>query len=328
MLQIAIIGMGLVGTSLGMALRSADEKEALLGPVTIVGYDKDPHAVTNARGRLAIDRPARNLEDALHEAQLVILAVPPQALREVLATSAPLLPHGAVVTDVASTKAQILEWVRELLPRTVDFIGGHPMAGKEQSGAAAADPKLFKGAVYCLTPTPLARPTALELVDAMVQQIGAKPYYIDPVEHDSYVGGISHLPFLLSTLLVEVTSRSPAWKEMAPLAATGFRDMSRLASGDVEMHHDICMTNQAALTRWIDDMIALLLEVRSDIETSDSEKIQALFTHAREVREVWLASRPNVRPGETDFENMGGVDVQRPSLFGRFGSGRPPRSRR
>src|SRR5207247_139456 len=111
-------------------------------------------------------------------------------------------------------------------------------------------------------------------------------------------GGISHLPFLLSTLLVEVTSRSPAWKEMAPLAATGFRDISRLASGDVEMHRDICITNRAALTRWIDDMVALLREVRSEIEASDSEKLQAMFDHAREAREAWLVSRPSMRPGE------------------------------
>ena len=107
------------------------EKEAQLGPTVITGYDQNRRATGEARGRLAIDREARSLEDALRDAQLVIVAVPVQSIRAVFSQIAPLLPNGAVVTDVASTKAQVLEWARELLPATVEFIGGHPMAGKE-----------------------------------------------------------------------------------------------------------------------------------------------------------------------------------------------------
>jgi prephenate dehydrogenase len=327
MIRITIIGMGMIGTSLGMALRSADEKESPLRQIQVTGYDRSNRATSDARGRLAIDREVRSLGEALREAQLVVVAVPVQAVREVFTAIAPVLPSGCVVTDVASVKSQVMDWARELLPTTVEFVGGHPMAGKERSGASAAEPDLFKSAVYCLTPSPRARQGAIDLVDAMVRQVGAKPYFIDPDEHDAYVAGVSHLPFLLSTALVELTTASPGWKEMAPLAATGFRDVSRLASGDPEMHRDICITNRAALTRWLDDAARLLLELREQVEAGDGDKLLALFERAREARERWLAGRPNLRPGEAEFENIVGSPLDRPTLFGWFGRGSRARKR-
>jgi len=327
MIRITVIGMGLIGTSLAMAIRDAEAKDAPLGPTVITGFDKDRRALGDARGRLAIDREARSLADALHEAQLVVVAVPVQAVRDVFREIAPLLPNGAVVTDVASTKSQVMEWARELLPTTVEFIGGHPMAGKEQSGPAGADARLFKGAIYCLTPSQRARPQSIELVEAMVRQVHAKIYYIDAAEHDAYVAGVSHLPFMLSTALIDLVSSSPGWKEMAPLAATGFRDISRLASGDAEMHRDICMTNQAALARWLEDAARLLLDLRDQVADGDEDRILEFFQRAHAARESWLDSRPNLRPGEEDFEDISRVGAVRPSLFGRLG-GKPPQRKR
>lgn len=313
MIRIAIIGMGLIGTSLGMALRSADERDAPLGKIEVVGYDEQARAVKEARGRLAIDREARSLEEAVREAHIIVLATPVKTIEMLFGQLSTLLPAGVVVTDTASTKAEVLQWSQRL-PSGVDFIGGHPMAGREQSGGQAADPDLFKDAIYCLTPSISARQAAIDAVVGMVERAGAKPYYIDPVEHDAYVGGISHLPFLLSTALVEVTSSSAGWREMAPLAATGFRDISRLASGDVTMHRDICLTNRAALIRWINDTVNHLLDVRGALEDADAERLQQLFEHARAVREEWLESRPNMRPGEAEFQDMG--RIERPGLFG------------
>lgn len=322
MLEITIIGMGLIGTSLGMALRTADANQSPLGAITVTGYDTSRSAVDEARGRLAIDRPTYNLKDALGKAQVVVLAVPAGMLRTLFSEIAPLLQHGAVVTDVASTKSDVVEWACELLPRTIEFVGGHPMAGKEQSGARAADPDLFQGAVYCLTPGPNTRQNAMDVVHAMVDQVGAKPYFIDPAEHDSFVAGISHLPFILSAMLVETVSRSPSWREMAPLAATGFRDISRLASGSTEMHRDICLTNSAAITRWIDDMQTRLDTFRDLVQQHDSDALLEVFAHANTEREKWLESKPNMRPGEADFQNISGVHPERPSLFGRRGRNR------
>jgi len=321
--QVTIIGMGLIGTSLGLALRLPDEADAPLGKTVVVGYDRSSRTAGDARGRLAIDRVAATLADAVAGAQVVVLAVPVQAVRGLFNELALLLQPGTLVTDVASTKAEVMAWAEELLPRHVDFIGGHPMAGRERSGPEAADPKLFEGAIYCLTATPRTRPESLETLDALVRQIRAKPYHIDPHEHDAYVAGVSHLPFVLSAALVEATSRSPGWKEMMALAATGFRDISRLASGDVEMHRDICMTNREAVTRWIDETTRVLLDLRDALETGDAQHVQGLFERARAAREDWLDSRPNMRPGEESFESLSGAQVERPSLFGRLG--RPPK---
>ncbi len=191
MIRVSIIGLGLIGASLGMALRSADVKESPLGEIEVVGYDRDGRAVKEARGRLAIDKEARTLADAVRDTQIVVLATPVRAMREVLAQLAGLLPAGAIVTDVASTKAQVGRWAAELLPATVSYCRRPPMAGKEQAGAAAADPDLFKGAIYCLTVTPTAHQEAVDTIEALVRTVGAKPYDIDPDEHDAYVAGIA-----------------------------------------------------------------------------------------------------------------------------------------
>lgn len=323
MIRITIVGLGLIGTSLGMALRSADEQTSPLGQLEVVGYDPDKRAQSEARGRLAIDRGTDSLDEAVRDAHIVIIATPVQAVRATLAQLSALLPAGAVVTDTASTKAQVCAWAHEFLPDSISFVGGHPMAGKEQAGARAADPDLFKDAIYCLTPAPNAQPEAIDAVQALVTTVGARPYYIDPDEHDAYVAGVSHLPFLLSTALIETTSRSPAWKEMALLAATGFRDISRLASGDPVMHRDICLTNRAALTRWINDTITFLVEVRGHLEASDATQFDAIFEHAKQVRDEWLHNKPYLRPGEEALQNFD--QIERPGLFKRF---RPPDKKR
>ncbi len=288
-MHITIIGMGLIGTSLGMALRTAPPAARKLPAAPhITGYDANPHACRRARERLAIDTVAATLPAAVAQAQLVVLAVPVLTVRVLLHELAPLLPAGAVVTDVASTKAAVCAWAHDLLPAHVDFVGGHPMAGREQSGPDAADAALFRGARYCLTPTPDTRAPALHLVTAMVETLGARLSFIDPDKHDAYVAGISHLPFLLSTMLIEVTAASPDWNAMAPLAASGFRDISRLASGDPQMHRDICLTNQATIVRWINDAVACLLAIREHLEAQDAAALDALFVHARNIREAWL----------------------------------------
>ncbi len=326
MIRIAIVGMGLIGTSIGMALRSADERDSPFGKLTITGFDQNRRHTADARGRLAIDREASSLSEAVRDAQLIILAVPVQAIPEMLRSLVTLAPAGSIITDVSSTKAQVLAWAREILPTTVDFIGGHPMAGRERSGPASADPNLFKEAIYCVCPATGVREQAVAVIEALVSQIGAKLYFIDPIEHDAYVAAVSHLPFVFSAALVETASRSPAWREMAPLAATGFRDLTRLASGDPEMHRDICMTNREALSRWIDEAISTLSDIRERLDANQSDHILDMFRHAQEVRESWLESKPHMRPGEADFESISNVRPERPNLFGRLG--RPPGDKR
>jgi prephenate dehydrogenase len=301
---IAILGMGLIGTSLGLALHSPEATDLPLGNSHIVGYDQNPDATRVARARLAIDQRAGSIAEAVRDAQIVVIATPVQAVRMVFLQLAPHLQErdGTIVTDVASTKEQVCRWAAELLPDGVAFVGGHPMAGREQAGPEAAIPDLFRGAIYCLTPGPTTSQHAVDTVELLVKAVGARPYYLDPQEHDGYVAGISHLPFVLSTALVEVVGRSAGWKEMSTLAASGFRDLSRLASGDAVMHRDICLTNRTALTRWLNETIGFLLEMRQHLENEDADQIEALFQQARELRETWLTSRPGVRSGEEAFQ--------------------------
>jgi prephenate dehydrogenase len=301
--------MGLIGTSLGMALRNADTQATPAGEIHVTGYDHDSRATSAARDRLAIDRKARNLEEAVADAQLVVLATPVQAIYDLLNSLAPLLDKGSIVTDVASTKAQVCDWARELLPAHVDFVGGHPLAGREQSGAGAADPTLFQGAIYCLTPDLHVSQHALQRIETLVLAVGAKPYYIDPHEHDAYVAGVSHLPFVLSAALMRVASHSPAWREMSLLASSGFRDVSRLASGDPLMHRDICLTNRAALIRWIDELMGTLSDVRNLLDQEDTEHLEAFLRDAQQQRDAWLTTMPDTRPGEEQY--MQGPQIER-----------------
>ena len=323
MLKVAIIGMGLIGTSIGMALRNAEERDSPLGQIQVVGYDENRRATAEARNKLAIDKEMPSLAEAVREAQLVIIAVPVRATQDILRSLVTLATPGAVITDVSSTKVDVLAWAESLLPDSLHFVGGHPMAGRELSGPAAAESTLFKEAIYCLCPLVTTHPDAVALVEAMVKQIGAKPYFIDPQEHDAYVGGVSHLPFLLSSALVKTVTQRPAWREMAPLAATGFRDITRLAAGSPVMHRDILSTNREAMVHWINEMAQVLLDVRDLLEDKQDEELLQLFEEAQQQREEWLDTRPNMRPGEAEFENISGFTPERPNMFGF--KRRPPR---
>lgn len=280
--RIAIIGLGLIGGSLGLAL-----KKAKATGTGIVGFSRRWETIVKAKECGVIDQAARDLASAVAGANLVIIATPVMTIKEVLERiSEHLLPE-CVVTDTGSTKAKIMQWADEYLPPGVSFIGGHPMAGKETSGVDEADADLFRGCVYCLTPAPEASSQAIQAVVRLVETIGAKPLFIDAEEHDNLVAGVSHLPILLSAAFVSATIKSPSWAEMSKLAARGYRDLSRLASGNPGMSRDICLTNQEQIVYWIGRYIEELGEYRRLIG-EDSEELGKAFARAREARERWL----------------------------------------
>ncbi len=287
--RVAIVGLGLIGGSLGMALRAA-------GGWEVVGHNRHHEAAGRARKMGAIDRAEWNLPKALEGADVVVLAVAPMAMQKVMADVAPHLEPGAVVTDVASTKGDVLAWASAILPEHVHFVGGHPMAGKEVAGIDAAEATLFRGSTYCILPGERCAPEAVSRVEAIVRAIGAVPYYLDPAEHDSYVAAISHLPFVAASALVASVTASPSWRDMAKLAAGGFRDSTRTASADVVMHRDICLTNREAIVRWIDAFTDELRGVR-DLLTQDlpadvrQAELERYFANAKEQRDRWLATR-------------------------------------
>ncbi|HZO70822.1 MAG TPA: prephenate dehydrogenase, partial [Ktedonobacteraceae bacterium] len=278
--RVAIVGLGLIGGSMGLALRKAKAAQH------VAGYDLGKGVSDRARKIGAIDQPHSSLGDAVRGAELVILATPVGAMRSLLQNVAEALTPGAVVTDVASTKAQVMSWAEEFLPDSVSFVGGHPMTGKEISGVEAADANLFQSRVYCLTPTARTRPTAVNKVAQLVETIGGRVRFLEPAEHDGQVAGVSHLPFLASSALVNTVAGSGGWGDSSVLASTGFRDVSRLAAGNPEMYRDICLTNSEAIVRWLDEYIATLSSMRARIAERD-KTLNETFTTARQLRLQW-----------------------------------------
>src|SRR5437763_10505378 len=214
--RVAIIGLGLIGGSIGLALHKAKAAQQ------IVGYDVRKGIRNQARKSGAIDQPYTALADAVRGAELIILATPVGAMRSLLQDIAQSATPGAVVTDVASTKAQVISWAEEFLPSSVAFVGGHPMTGKELSGVEAADANLFQGRIYCLTPTARTRPVAINKVTALIEALGARGRFLEPAEHDGQVAGGGHLRFVAAIAEVETVATGPAGGDAAMLAAGGF----------------------------------------------------------------------------------------------------------
>ncbi len=284
MKQVTIIGLGLIGTSLGMALKQ------LKIPPRVIGNDVQYDAATRATRLKAVDRAERNLQDAVDGADLVVVATPVSIIPEVLRTATPAFAHGCIVTDTGSTKREVVRLAAEILPSSVSFVGGHPMTGKATSGIDEPSASMFQGAVYCLTPVASTPGSSVETVASMVHQIGASPFFLDPVEHDGLVAGISHLPYLLSATLMRVIASETSWREMSDLAAGGFEMATRLAGRDSKMYADILTTNSDNLVRYLDKVIAELTAAREKL-ASGQPSMEADLKEAYEKRLEWEQNR-------------------------------------
>ena len=315
MQTVAIVGLGLIGGSVGLGLRRWAETNQANGKpaLQVVGFDTSLENQGYAQKLKAVDRAAWDIVRAVGDADLVVVATPVAVMADVFQSIAPRLKAGAVVTDVGSTKSQVLRWAQEFLPRTASFVGGHPMAGKTQS-VEGAEADLFKGATWCIAPSVTADEEAVRTVLGMVSALGAEPFFVDPGEHDAYVAGVSHLPFVLSAALMRAVSSDPSWRDMKSLTAGGFRDASRLAAGSPAMHRDILLTNREAVARWVDAVSTQLDEVRAalaaDAETAETV-LTNFFTEARDARAVW--STQTTREGDL-LQNTG--DELSPEKFG------------
>jgi prephenate dehydrogenase len=306
--RISIIGTGLIGGSIGLALKGAKLPE-----IEVIGFDSERDAIADARRMGAVDRGAPNLAEAVRDAKMVIIATPPLAVRSVMQEISEHLAEGAIVTDTASTKVEIRRWAQEFLPEHASYIGGHPMAGKETQGIKHADAALFKGAAYCVIPSPAAGEGAVKSVLGLVSILGAEPVFIDAEEHDQYAAAISHMPLVVSTALFSLVRSSPAWSDIALMAAGGFRDVTRLASGDPRMSHDICATNAEGVTHWIDRVIDELNRFKGLIQ-SDRKALFKSFSEAQLQRDAFInGERPARRP-ETELPST--KDSMSSMLFG------------
>jgi prephenate dehydrogenase len=265
-----IVGLGLMGSSLGLAVRAA-RPEAV-----VVGVDSDPEVVRKALHRGHVSEAGTDL-DLVKGLDLVVLAAPIGALSQVLR---PLAGTGAVITDLASVKVAVMAWAAEA---GVDLVGGHPMCGRELSGIDAARADLYQDAPWILT---RADPRVLELVEL----VGARALVIEAERHDRLVAGISHAAFMLAVAYMLAASESEEWPAMSELAAGGFRDMTRLAAGDPAMYEAIARHNPAHLDAWLSRLEESIAELRAGLAATDG-RLVARLEQARRARDDWAASR-------------------------------------
>ena len=281
--RVAIIGLELIGDSVGLALHNAKAAQQ------IMGYDPNKGVAKHARKIGAIDQSCPSLADAVRGAEFVILATPINQIRSFLQDIATVASPGTVITDVASTKAQVMSWAEEYLPTSVFFVGGHPILSKDTNeGPATA--ALFKNCVYCLTPTKRTSSTALDTVMQLIEILDARVRFLEPVEHDGLVAGVNHMPFVASAILMNTVAGSPSWADAAIVAEKSLYNMTRISSYDSEVYRDICLTNSEALSRWLGEYISELSTFRDQLILHDSNLIQ-IFNRSKKLCEQWQATQ-------------------------------------
>lgn len=280
--KLAIFGVGLIGGSVALAMKQACQTG------TIVGVGRNGDRLEEALNLGVIDQSA-GVEEAVRDADLILLATPVGQFPSIFQTIAPLLAPHAVVTDAGSTKGDVITAARSHLGNRFNrFVPGHPIAGAEKSGVTAARPGLFSGKNVILTPLAETEADAVQKTDVLWQACGANVSHMTPELHDEIFAAISHLPHLLAFALVaDIANRSNA-AQILGFAAGGFRDFSRIAGSSPEMWRDISLANRDALLKEIDAYQAQLAEIRSMIERCDSAGLEAVFKHASQARNAWI----------------------------------------
>jgi len=297
--SITILGLDAIGAGLGMALGTLDQQALAGGRPQIVGWDADRKTLKDARGLLMVDREARDAADAVREADVVFVCVPPSELQATFVAIAPHLKAGAIVSDTAAVKSFVLQLAAEHLPEHVDFVGGHPLIGGAGTSYRDAKHDMFRGALYCLVASERTSARAVNTLDAFVSVIGAKPYYLEADEHDSYIAATRQLPLVTTATLMHTLARGGAWREMRVIAGSELRDAPNLAAADPKSSAVLLQHNHAAVARWIDETIRSLVQLRDDL--GDHRHAEAMLLAAQEELDRLLAAQPNMRPGEADF---------------------------
>ncbi|QKS71102.1 prephenate dehydrogenase [Paenalkalicoccus suaedae] len=279
--QIALIGLGLIGGSLALAIKSG------LPKAQIKGFDIDQNSVKLASTLQIIDEQAESLEDAVRDADIIILAAPVESTIKLIQQLETLpLQAGAIVTDVGSTKETVVVAGNKLQSKGVFFIGGHPMAGSHKTGVEASIERLFENAYYVLTPAEGVPDNKLIQLQNVLKGTKAKFIQLEPASHDRFAGLISHFPHIVASALVHHVAKAGDEDPLiTQLAAGGFRDITRIASASPTMWRDILMHNKEQLLPMIQEWNAIMKNVEDMLHTDDDEAIYAFFADAKDVRD-------------------------------------------
>jgi len=287
--RVAIVGTGLIGTSVAMAAARA--------ACTVSGWDADPAVAARAAARSGL-AARTNLEEAVADADLVVVCTPIGAIAGAVSSALKASPT-AIVTDAASIKSMIVEDLASLASSEdlARFVPGHPMGGSERSGPEHASASVVDGIIWVLSETEFVRSSAIEAVQSWVGRIGARPVVMDPGRHDRLVAFVSHLPQVASTTLMGLAATEEAGEpEMLLLAAGGFRDLTRLASSDPALWSDILIANREQIGGAIDLYVERLGELRDRVMAGSGDDVARMFGEAKDAR-LRLATKPTVRSG-------------------------------
>jgi prephenate dehydrogenase len=283
--RVAIVGLGLIGSSIGLALRQAKLTSA------VVGHDIDRAAAGTAKKIGAVDRTDWNLLSTCDGADLILLTTPVDAMEATLEAIGPELRPGCVVMDTATVKEPVLTWAASSLPEGVHFVGGNPLPGPgvaDLSGVDAARADLFDNSLFCIVPSPSANEEAVKLAIDLVQILGAKPLFLDAIEHDGLVAAVDHLPMILALGLLETVVHQPAWRELRKVAGSALEVGTRLAATDPIAHGELSVANRDNLLRWIDTYMDALSSIRTTLQTAEAEELTERFQTAYKERAKWL----------------------------------------
>jgi prephenate dehydrogenase len=284
-MRLAVIGVGLIGGSFALALREAGKVSR------VVGAGRGRANLELARERRIIDEIAPDAAAAAREADLVLVAAPVAQFPQLFAAIAPSLARHAVLTDAGSTKRDVIAAARRALGKKVaQFVPAHPVAGAEESGAAAASAALFRERRVVLTPLAENAPEVVKRVEDAWRACGARITRLSAEEHDAVLAAVSHLPHILAYALVHDIARRPNAEQLFAYAAGGFRDFTRIASSHPEMWRDICLANRDRLAAELARYQAELGDIERLLAAGDGAALERLFSAARGARNRWLKS--------------------------------------
>ncbi len=279
--RLAIIGVGLIGGSLSLALKKA-------GMVAeVIGYSRTPSVREEALQLGIIDHAAASIADAVKDADMVFIAVPMAAMATVLTELAEHVSSDTIITDGGSAKAQVVTVARQALAdKFSQFVPGHPIAGTEKSGPSAAFAELYQHHRVILTPVAETNINALKQVRTMWQHTGAEVFDMDVEHHDAVLAATSHLPHILAFNLVGMLAERDDCDEVLRYAAGGFKDFSRIASSDAVMWRDICLSNKDAILTLLKEYQHGLKQLQQAIEDQDGETLKTVFERAKQARDT------------------------------------------
>jgi prephenate dehydrogenase len=286
-----IIGLGRIGTSIGMAIRSK-------GKSRVIGYDSDSKAQSLAKKMGAVDDSEWNIDKAVDDADIIIAATPTSALYDVFDAIAPHLKPGAVVIDTSPSKRAVLAWAEELLPKNVGFVGSNPLTGASITEQKNASGHVFHDAKWAVIAPPTADRNAIKALTDLIENVGAKPVFMDSHEHDSFSAATTGLPAVVAAAVMNAVSTSPSWSEISRFVGSDFDHVTAPASTDPSSSQSAAAANADMLAHWIDQLIVRFQAIRDGL-LDDEERFSGDGILADSFVQAW-EQRARLEAGVAD----------------------------